>query len=68
MIKFIGGLKYLAATQAHLGQIGDAEWTAEEILTIQPDITLTQERETDFAREEDTERYIEGLLLAGIPE
>ena len=66
--EFIGGLKYLAATQAHLGQIGDAQWTAEEILTIQPDITLTQERETDFAREEDTERYIEGLRLAGIPE
>lgn len=66
--EFIGGLKYLAATQAHLGQIDDADWTAEEILTIQPGITLAQERETDFAKKEDTERYIEGLRLAGIPE
>ena len=66
--EFIGGLKYLAATQAHLGRLEDAEWTAEEILTVQPGLTLAMERETAFAREEDTERYLQGLRLAGIPE
>ena len=67
--EFIGNLRFLAATQAHLGRTDDAEWTAEEILTIEPDDTLAKEREwLSYTQEEDIERYIEGLRLAGIPE
>jgi TolB-like protein/class 3 adenylate cyclase/Flp pilus assembly protein TadD len=67
--EFIGNLRFLAATQAHLGRTDDAEWTAEEILTIEPDDTLAKEREwLSYIRKEDIERYIEGLRLAGIPE
>ncbi len=67
--EFIGNLRFLAATQAQLGRTDDAEWTAEEILTIEPDDTLAKEREwLSYTREEDIKRYIEGLRRAGIPE
>ena len=66
---FIGGLRYLAATQAHLGRIDDAAWTVDEILLLEPDDTLAKEREwLSYVQAEDIERYIEGLRLAGIPE
>jgi adenylate cyclase len=66
---FVNGLKSLAATQAHLGRIDDAKWTVEEILLLQPDDTLAKERKwLSYTQEEDIERYIEGLRLAGIPE
>jgi adenylate cyclase len=67
--EFVSGLKSLAATQAHLGHIDDAEWTVEEILLLQPSATLANERLwTSYTQEHDAERYIEGLRLAGIPE
>jgi TolB-like protein/class 3 adenylate cyclase/Tfp pilus assembly protein PilF len=67
--EFIGGLRFLAATQAHLGRIDDAEWTVEEILLLEPDDTLARERVwLSYVQAEDIERYIEGLRLAGIPE
>ncbi len=65
---FVNGLKSLAATQAHLGRIDDAKWTVEEILLLQPDDTLAKERKwLSYTQEEDIQRYIEGLRLAGIP-
>jgi TolB-like protein/Flp pilus assembly protein TadD len=66
---FVGGLRYLAATQAHLGRVEDAEWTVEELLLLAPDNTLAKEREwLSYTQEEDIQRYIEGLRIAGIPE
>lgn len=69
---FVAGLKYLAATYAMLGRIDDAQWTADEILTLQPNYTLTRERDAGFtadsASAEGDARFIEALRLAGIPE
>ena len=66
---FISGHRGLAAAYAYLGRIEDAEWEAEEILVLQPDFSLRQEKASNaFKREEDMERYIEGLRMAGLPE
>jgi hypothetical protein len=52
-----------------LGLIDDAEWQALEILTLQPDFSLAQERERNvYLRLVDQERVIEGLRKAGLPE
>ncbi len=59
----------LAATYAHLGRIEDAEWEAGELLTLLPDFTISAERaRAPYKREEDLDRYIEGLHEAGLPE
>jgi TolB-like protein/class 3 adenylate cyclase/Flp pilus assembly protein TadD len=65
---FISGHRGLAAAYAYLGRIEDAEWEGEEILVLQPDFSLRQERVSSaFKRKEDMERYIEGLRKAGLP-
>ena len=59
---FISGRRGLAAAYAYLGRIEDAEWEGAEILVLQPDFSLGQERVSNaFKRQEDMERYIEGL-------
>jgi TolB-like protein len=59
----------LASTYAHLGRIEDAQWEAQEVLTLQPNFSLAQERERSaYKRPADRERYIEGLRKAGLPE
>jgi adenylate cyclase len=66
---FISGHRGLAAAYAYLDRIEDAEWEGAEILVLQPDFSLRQERVSNaFKRQEDTERYIEGLRQAGLPE
>jgi adenylate cyclase len=65
---FISGHRGLAAAYAYLNRIEDAEWEASEILVLQPDFSLSQERiSSAFKRQEDMERYIEGLRKAGLP-
>ena len=59
----------LAAVQARLGQIDDAEWSVEEALAISPDITLEKERrEANYLHESDLEHYLGALRDAGVPE
>ncbi|MDH3631638.1 MAG: adenylate/guanylate cyclase domain-containing protein [Gammaproteobacteria bacterium] len=60
---------HLAATYAQLGQIEDAEWSVEEALAINPDITLAKERrESIYLRESDLEHYVGALRKAGVPD
>ena len=59
----------LAATYGLLGRIDDAEWEAEELLTLQPGFTLADNlRRTPYKNPADLERWIEGLRKAGLPE
>ncbi|MDH3634556.1 MAG: adenylate/guanylate cyclase domain-containing protein [Gammaproteobacteria bacterium] len=60
---------HLAAVYAQLGRIEDAEWSVEEALAINPDITLAKERrESIYRRESDLEHYVDALRKAGVPE
>ncbi len=59
----------LAATYAHLGRIDDAEWEAEEVLTLLPDFTISAERaRAPYKRQVDLELYLDGLRKASLPE
>ena len=59
----------LAATYAELGRIEDAAWAVDELLAINPDITLSGEREVNlYLRESDLEHMLGALRKAGLPE
>jgi len=59
----------LAAAYGLAGRIDDAEWEAEEVLSLQPDFTLSDNlRRTPYKDPTDLERWIEGLRRAGLPE
>ena len=59
----------LAATYGLLGRIDDAEWEAEDLLSLQPDFRLADNlRRTPYKNPADLERWIEGLRKAGLPE
>jgi len=57
----------LAATLAHLGKLEEAEWALQEALFVRPDLSLSDERsDSILARDEDIERYVKGLKIAGL--
>lgn len=57
----------LAATLAHAGELEEAEWALQEALFVRPDLSLAEERSNSIlSRDEDIERYIEGLKMAGL--
>ncbi len=59
----------LAAIYGQLGRIEDAEWQADEVLTLRPDFTIRSDKNTQgFRVTEHGQRYIEGLRRAGLPE
>ena len=59
----------LAAIYGQLGRIEDAEWQADEVLTLRPDFTIRSDQNTRGFRVADrAQRYIEGLRRAGLPE
>jgi adenylate cyclase len=59
--------KMLIVTYSELGQIEDAEWAADELLTLLPNFTLAQELENiPYNDETVLQRYIEGFRKAGI--
>jgi adenylate cyclase len=59
----------LAATYAELGRIEDARWAVDEILLINPDLSLATERETNLYRyQSDLEHWLDALRKAGLPE
>jgi tetratricopeptide (TPR) repeat protein len=67
--QFLRGHLLLAATYGQMGRLDDAEWEAQEVLTLQPEATLRQRRGIiPYEKQADIERYIEGLRKAGIPE
>ena len=67
--EFPRGHLALAAAYAQVGRIEDAEWEAEESLTLLPDFTLARVRQREpYKDPAHLNRYIEGLRKAGLPE
>ncbi len=66
---FLVGHLTLAATYGHLRLTEEADWIAFEVLTLSPELSAFAEGQSAPYREErDRAHYVEGLLLAGIPE
>ncbi len=52
-----------------MGRIEEAEWEAQEALTLLPNLTLSQRRgNVPYKERADIDRYMEGLRKAGLPE
>jgi adenylate cyclase len=67
--QFRRGHQLLAAAYAQSGDIDNAEWEAEEILSLSPDFSLAAERQrAPYMVQTDLDRYIDGLRIAGLPE
>jgi len=50
-------------------RIDDAEWEAEEVLTVLPNFsTAEEEKRVRFVRAVDRKRYVDGLRKAGLPD
>jgi TolB-like protein/DNA-binding winged helix-turn-helix (wHTH) protein len=63
------GILMLAATYGQLGLAEEADWLATELATISPDLSAFNEgRSLPYRSGEDRAHYVEGLLLAGVPE
>ncbi len=59
----------LAAAYGHLGMSEEALWEVDEVHTVRPGFSLADaRRESRYRREEDLNRYVEGLRKAGLPE
>ena len=66
---FVVGHLTLAATYGHLRLADKADWLVMELLTLAPDVSAFNEGQSAPYREvRDRAHYIEGLLLAGVPE
>ena len=64
-----GALRPLAACYAALGRIEEAESAIADLLTLSPDITVsTTRRQVPWRNPEHTERYLDALRKAGLPE
>ncbi len=66
---FLVGHLTLASTYGHLGLTDEAEWLTAEILTLVPKISARNEGEAaPYSKSQDRAHFVEGLLLAGLPE
>jgi len=63
-------LRYLAAAYALSGRIADAHLVMAMLRHVYPSLRLSNAREfiPPFRRRQDTERFLNGLRLAGLPE
>lgn len=62
-------LTMLAATYAELGRIDEAHGAVKEILTGNPDVTLAMENSVNpFRNKADSDRFLNALRKAGLPE
>ncbi len=60
---------WLAATYAQSGNVEDAEWEIQEVLTANPEFRLDRlERAFPFSDPADLEHFMEGLRKAGLKE
>ena len=63
---FPGAHITLAIAYAELGEVDEAEWQKEEILSLIPNFSLnSKSTHAPYARHEDRARYMEGLRKAG---
>ena len=66
---FPGALLSLAAIYGNNGPLDEAQWKAAEILALQPDFSVSREREqAPYKLERHLDWYINGLQIAGLPE
>lgn len=66
---FLLGNLILAATLGHLGDSDEADWIVDEILILSPDMSAFEEGDASpYRTDHDRAHYVEGLLLAGVPE
>ncbi|MHA1159024.1 MAG: tetratricopeptide repeat protein, partial [Alphaproteobacteria bacterium] len=63
------GRAMLAATLGHLGEVEEARQIWKDLLEINPDFNIEQRlRALPFANPSDTDRIVEGLTKAGLPD
>jgi DNA-binding SARP family transcriptional activator/TolB-like protein len=66
---FTNGYKPLIAALGHLGRVDEGRLYLDKLLALEPTFSIRSFSESyPFGREEDHERYITGLRLAGVPE
>ncbi|MCP5076145.1 MAG: hypothetical protein GY947_22975, partial [Rhodobacteraceae bacterium] len=66
---FYFGQLALAATYGQLGLMEEAEWQVEEVLTLQPSFSAKVEgQKAPYMLDRDRERFVDGLVKAGLPE
>jgi DNA-binding SARP family transcriptional activator/TolB-like protein len=67
--EFSNGYKPLIAALGHLGQVDEATLYLDKLLVLEPTFSIKSfSGSYPFGKEEDRERYIAGLRLAGVPE
>jgi TolB-like protein/DNA-binding winged helix-turn-helix (wHTH) protein len=66
---FVPAQVWLAATYAKLGQLDDAQWTAEQIQVLVPGFTIDGWlRRWPYRNGEQRAKLVEGLMAAGLPQ
>ncbi len=67
--EFSNAYKPLIAALGHLGRREQAAPYVEKLLSLEPNFTVAHFGKTyPFRKAKDRERYMKGLLLAGVPE
>jgi tetratricopeptide (TPR) repeat protein len=66
--EFSNGYKPFIAALGHLGRRDEAAPYIEKLLSLEPNFTVERFGQTyPFQRDEDRQRYMRGLELAGVP-
>lgn len=66
---FLQARLLLGAIDSLTGRSSDADWQVAEILTANPDFSVTEEaKHIRFQRPQDRDRYIDGLRKSGLPQ
>ena len=66
---FLQGYLTLAATYGHLGMTDEADWISIELAALAPDLSAFAEgKAAPYRVEGGRAHYVEGLLLAGLPD
>jgi TolB-like protein len=67
--EFVAGYKPLIASLGHLGRRDEAKPYVAKLLSLEPNFTVELFGQVyPFKKDSDRKRYMQGLLLAGIPE
>jgi TolB-like protein len=67
--RFSNGYKPLIASLSHLGEIAQAKEYLSRLLELEKNFSVANfVRQYPFKKDEDRDRYVEGLLKAGVPQ